>query len=200
MIWGGGSLARATAPNPIRVSPVKTILCVRVYIAIEFYHKPRGMGNSGTGSDSCERVGSVARANSGSAESALPSNALSARQCCRSKSLSKQRVSLKVSGDLHLQAHQVFGRIGVFLAARVAPDLQFAVNVGRILEGIGLSQRDFIATEGIFLAVELMILADHYPDIVRWSIPLTPGTHIVLPNFSPRRGLGLRATDFITLP
>lgn len=41
----------------------------------------------------------------------------------RLERLPKQRVSLEIGGDLHLQPHQVVGCVGVFLAASVAEHL-----------------------------------------------------------------------------
>src|SRR5258708_38857252 len=64
-----------------------------------------------------------------------------------------------------------------------------------IFEGVGFAQRNLVATEGIILVMELMILADYNPDVVRWPIPLTPGTHGI-PLISVLGEVFMAANDF----
>jgi hypothetical protein len=73
--------------------------------------------------------------------------------------LQKKRVRSKRVGRFQVDSQQIFGFIGVFLAAVVASYVEAAIDIGRRLKCVSFAQRDSVSKKEILMVVEFVVLA-----------------------------------------
>jgi hypothetical protein len=78
----------------------------------------------------------------------------------------KQRVWREGFRAFHLNSYQLFGLVGIFLAAIVAPDLEVAIHGRGREKSIGFSERNLVGEEEVLLPMKSVILAEHDPKIL----------------------------------
>jgi len=80
--------------------------------------------------------------------------------------IDKERVGSKRFRQFQFDSQQVFGLIGVFVAAVVTAHVEAAVQIGRRLNRVSFAEWDPVFKKEILVLVESVVLAEYNPEIL----------------------------------